>query len=330
MIRVLHVTNAYPYDATPEYGVFVKEQIDSLPASEVSSQLVFINGRAFGKRAYWESLKNIRSLAKQCDVIHCHHLYSALCVLLSQSGRPVVLSFLNDWLHEVKGARLRFFSRWLCEIGVRFVDKVIFKSPIPQGLVGSGKVINLPNGVDSAFFDVVDRNVAKARLGLDSDKNYLLFVSSKNKLRAQKRYDLFAKVVERISCLRPDLNVEEFVMVGQTRDVVPTIFNAMSVHVLTSDFEGSPNSVKEALSCGVPVVSRDVGNVADMLRDVPFTAVVATDDVSEIASLVILILDAQVDRRALRAGFLSHGITREAVASRLVSLYREVKNNANA
>ena len=42
---------------------------------------------------------------------------------------------------------------------------------------------------------------------------------------------------------------------------VPYILNASDIMVLTSFFEGSPNIVKEALACNLPVISVDVGDV---------------------------------------------------------------------
>ena len=112
-IKVLHVTNAYPYDETPEYGVFVKEQISSLPDNKIQSQVIFINGRLEGKSAYWQGIKAVRSNLHNCDVVHCHHVYSFLVTLLSGTigRRPVVLSFLNDWTYEVKDLRFNWLKK---------------------------------------------------------------------------------------------------------------------------------------------------------------------------------------------------------------------------
>jgi len=325
-IKVLHVTNAFPYEGTPEYGVFVKEQIESLPVDKIESNILFINGRLEGKVAYIKTIFRLRREFKQYDVIHCHHVYSFLIALAAGvvGRRPTVLSFLNDWTHEVKDLRFQWLKKAICLLCARLATRVIFKSPIPPELSGYGKAVNLPNGVDSEFFRVIDRAEARSQLGLDPDGIYLLFVSSKNKFREQKRYDIFSSVLAHVQLRIPGRKCFEYAMVGQPRHIVPTIFSACDVHVLTSDYEGSPNSVKESLCCGTPVVCRDVGNVRDMLAGVLGATVLDTSDPEKIAAAVVDILHDVPHPQDVRASFLAKGLTKEIISERLASIYQEV------
>lgn len=322
-MKILHVTNAYPYPDVPEYGVFVKEQIDALKRSGVNCDVAFINARAKGKSAYLEAIRTLRTRAASYDVIHCHHLYTGLVAALARVRAPVVLSFQNDWLREVEIDN-RLVQRVLCSIGARYADRVIFKSPIPAQFRASPRFVHLPNGVNFGAFAVGDQTASRARLGLDPTAHYALFVSSKDQFRPQKRYDRFAATLERVNELRPDLNLRELVMVKQPREKVSDFFNAADLHILTSDYEGSPNSVKEALCTGLPVVATNVGNVEEMLTSVLGCHVAAGFDVQELAQLTIASLEKHVTRSAVREGFIAKGLGQEAMTRKLIDVYHDV------
>lgn len=325
MLKVLHVTNAYPYPEVPEYGIFVKEQINSLnETNEVVSELVFINGRRNGKRAYIDAVKEIRRKARGCDIIHCHHLYSGFAAAAAMTGKPLVVSFLNDWLNEMDGVKSLAVRRIGCSLGVSWADRVIFKSPVPSHLGNKAKFVHLPNGANLDQFHIGDRRSAREQLGLDQDAIYILFVSSKDIKRPQKRYDRFHAVVNAVRAALPHRNIQELLLVNQPRERVPAFFNAADLHLMTSDYEGSPNSVKEALCCGIPVVTTNVGNVEEMLDNVPTCKVSTSFDADQISRLVYKILSESVDRQAIRRGFERKNLTREVVAQKLLGIYREV------
>ena len=56
---------------------------------------------------------------------------------------------------------------------------------------------------------------------------------------------------------------------------VPLFLNAADCLLVTSDWEGSPNIVKEALACNLPIVSVDVGDVSERLDKVSASKIVS-------------------------------------------------------
>ena len=118
-------------------------------------------------------------------------------------------------------------------------------------------------------------------------------------------------------------DIEELVMIGVTREEVPYWINASNLHLLTSDQEGSPNSVKECLACGVPVVSTNVGNVEDLLSGVEGCFISAEKDPKELAFLVDKSLK-EFPYKSIRDKFISKGFDMDYVAKKIVGLYKEI------
>lgn len=319
-MRILHVTNAFPYPEVPEYGIFVKEQIESLREQGVECDTLFVNGREVGKKAYLSSVPEIRRRAKAADLVHCHHLYTGLAASLAMTGKPRVVSFQNDWLREVE-INSHLAQVVLCSTGVRLADKVIFKSPIPGHLASDARCVHLPNGVDFSSFGVLSKAEARELLGLDPEAIYLLFVSSKSIDRPQKRYDRFQSALAGVRATFPARDVRELVLVNEPRDRAIAYFSAADVHVLTSDFEGSPNSVKESLASGTPVVATAVGNVMEMVADIPGCCAVNLDESADISRRIVATIAAPPPRDTVREAFLGKGFGREETAIRLKELY---------
>jgi glycosyltransferase involved in cell wall biosynthesis len=171
---------------------------------------------------------------------------------------------------------------FLFKILYKFFDRIILKNQPEE--VSLSKVVYLPNGVNTGFFVPMDKIACKLKLGLDPDKRYILFMDSYNR-RPCKRIDRYAETMAILKEKYHYENLEPLVLTNTARSLIPAYINASDLHLLTSDFEGSPNSVKECLACNVPVVSTPVGNVHDLLSDVDGSYISRTFDPHELAAL---------------------------------------------
>lgn len=316
-MKILHITNNYPTANYPIFGIFVKEQIDSLKVIGLECDVFFINGKEKGTFEYLKCIGNLKKMAEKnnYDIIHCHHAFSALTALLFarvHKNVPVVVSFQNDPSDESK---LNLYN-----LLFKYTSAFIFKNN--SKYANPPKGYYLSNGVNTSLFKPLPREVACQKLQLDPSKRYILFVSS-NCIRKQKRYDRFLAVIN-LLVKKYDLeDIKELKLINIQRELVPYYFNAASLHLLTSDFEGSPNSIKEAMACNIPVVSTNVGNVQDLLDGVNGSFVSKSNDIKELAELIIKSFET-INYNSRDMLFLNK-LDMQSVAIKLNSIYLKIK-----
>jgi glycosyltransferase involved in cell wall biosynthesis len=176
----------------------------------------------------------------------------------------------------------------------------------------------IPSGLDLASFRLIPRDEARRHLGLPSDKRFVLFGG--NPACARKRYALAKDAVE---LLNRSLPAELIVAWGVPHADMPYYMNACDALVFTSMQEGSPNVVKEALACNLPVVSVAVGDVPARLQGVAACELCADERPETVAAAL---------ERVLRSAQRSDG--RETVAhldeasltAKVIGIYRSLLN----
>jgi glycosyltransferase involved in cell wall biosynthesis len=115
-------------------------------------------------------------------------------------------------------------------------------------------------------------------------------------------------------------DIRLFVLDGNyASDTVPLYLNAADCLAFASINEGSPNIVKEALACNLPIVSVDVGDVRERLEGVSPSKLVHRDS-SEFGLALADILQARKRSNGREKVLVC---SEEATAQRLLSLYRE-------
>lgn len=325
-MRVLYVTNNYPTIKNPDYGVFTKDQIDKVKLLGVNSDILFINAREYGLIEYFNAFKKIKKIYKQYDIIHCFHGLTLILVFFATIKKPILISFLN----EIKYENFKN-NKFVNEVFV-FLYKLIiksnrvftiFKDKIPEYLKSNGRSFYLPNGVDLDTFYPINKEESCKILNLDPTKKYILFVSSKNILRPQKRYDIFKSTIEILKLNYGSYNFEELVMSSVSREKCIYYYNASCVHLLTSDYEGSPNSVKESMGCNTPVVSTDTGNVKLMI-DKAENCFISIQNPVYLAEYIIKSLNSPPCN--LRDILKTNNLLAEVKSKELFEIYKKILN----
>jgi len=309
-MNILAVTNMFPTAEEPDFGCFVKAQLDSLRKKGISLDLIFANGRR-SKLNYLKGAWQVffKSLLRRYDLVHAHYGLSGL-MARCQLRAPVVVSFCGtDVMDPLQGKISRLVSR--------LVDLSIVKSERLRQALDRGDARIIPNGVDLSLFQPMSPAQARKELALSESGQYVLFVG--NPANRPKRFDIAQEV---LLAARSRLNrsVELVTLFGHPQREVPLFMNACDVLLVTSEWEGSPNMVKEAMACNMPIVSTDVGDIREIVGDTD-NSYICPDDPHILADCVLAVLKAgkRTDGRE-RISSLSL----ERTADRIISLYHEL------
>ena len=199
------------------------------------------------------------------DLVHANYGLTAPAAV-AQPSLPVVVSLWGTDLMGPYGP--------VSAACARFADAVVVMShEMAERLSCDSYVI--PHGVDLERFAPAPADEARGELGWDPDVRHVLFPYPPE--RGVKDYPRAERVVE-AARERLDEPVELHAVTGVPHARMPVYMNAADSLLVTSRREGSPNAVKEAMACDLPVVTTDVGDVRARLADVSPSAVETTDE----------------------------------------------------
>jgi len=174
----------------------------------------------------------------------------------------------------------------------------------------------IPNGVNAALFSPGSREAARLRLGLSSTERLILFPNTPTERR--KRLDLAQAALQILNSGGIDARL--WIVQKVPPKDMPDYFRAANCLLLTSDWEGSPNVVKEAMSCDLPVVSVDAGDVRWLVGLTSGSVLVERDPAAIAQGLRQVLTDpGHVDGQRVRQELAIDGI-----AGRIIGVYRDI------
>jgi glycosyltransferase involved in cell wall biosynthesis len=241
-------------------------------------------------------------------------------------GIPLVITYRGSDLNPERGcSRIRaVIAHILSQLAALRASRIVCVSRQLRGRLWwrRGRVTVLATGVDTDAFRPEPREIARQSLGwLSMEEPVVLFNGGGDP--GIKRRDLAEAAIGVARMTAPNLRWE--VLDGSIApDVIPTLMNAADCLLVTSDFEGSPAVVQEALASNLPIVSVEVGDVVERLRGVANSCIAARDpEVLGRAVAGIVGRPGTAKRSDGRRKVAEFSVVE--VAARLVRIYTEVR-----
>jgi glycosyltransferase involved in cell wall biosynthesis len=282
------------------------------------------------------------------DLVHAHAICPdgfAAAQIGRQVGVPVVCtvhgSDVNVYPHRTRLTRL------VTRKAIRSVDVIVTVSAALKektlALETPKREIRIiPNGVDLRKFAPVDRQSARAELGLPQDGKILVYAS---RLDEAKGLSYLLEALKRVlshesQCLLvlvgdgpyrarlkqeiAELGLEDNVFLAGLRphDEIPRWMGACDLVVQPSLNEGSPLPVYEALACGRPMIASKVGGVPELIIGDDYGLLVPPANPEALGEALLRGLRKEWDTERIRSH--SEKYTWGHVADQLLSLYKGV------
>lgn len=348
--RSAHVTVCYIRDRRD--GIFA---IDSR-ARDAHIDYVEVRERHSFDRQVWSELRKLVA-DRQIDVVHAHeYKTNLLALLLSKACGVTALSTVHGWTGHSPRERYLYYpadKRLLA----KFPRLIAVSTDIANELIAHGarpeRVTTVLNAIDANAFRRDPGRVAHARAGLRLQPDQIA-IGAVGRLEPQKRFDLLLEAFAPLYRRNPNLHliiagdgslrqalddqrralgiVAGVTFTGHVTDIVE-LHHAFDLFVQSSDYEGTPNSVLEAMAMETPIVATEAGGTAELVHDGIHGRIIPigrTDKLTYAVSAALL--DPAATRRMkTRARQRVEGeLSFETRVRRVEGIYRELLGPATA
>lgn len=258
-------------------AAFIMEQVDALRS--LGHDVQYVTAKKGGIGGYVELYRNLRKAIReiQPDIVHAHYGICGLIANLATRRVPVVVTYPGSDINDKRIRPISVMAMRLSKYNLFMSKRQIAKV---QRYAKPEKTEIVRYGILSDLFVDQDKVKARKAMGLDADKKYVLFSSKFTRLG--KDPDLAKQAVALLNELRSEVVLLELTG-GYTKEEMVSLMNAVDAAIVTSKSEGSPQFTKEVMACGCPIVSVDVGDVAEQVEGLEGCYIVKSREPREIA-----------------------------------------------
>lgn len=247
--RLLVLSAMYPRPDDAVLGIVVRREVDALRARECQ---VAVIGKAPGWGGYLVQVRHaLGALERDFDVVHAHFGTSAFVAagvrLLRGGGPPLVVTLHGS--DVATGARPQWTKYWL-----QFWLSCLGCLAARHVIVQDESMLRVLPGRIRRRAEVLGQGIDPARFGeaCPRDPHHVLFLS--DRARTVKRFGLAQAAVA--AAATPGLRLDS--LDRHDVEAIPSAMARAGIGLITSEREGMPVAVKEALAAGLPVLAVDL------------------------------------------------------------------------
>ena len=307
---------------------FIREQVEALRAQGCECEYYHIKGK--GLLGYMREISGLRKKVREYkpDVVHAHYGLSCLVANLATRSVPVVSTYHGS---DINLQKVRPFSKMAMRLSVWNIF-VSNRNMALAGAVEGKKCSLIPCGINlpMPWSELQNQKVEQLTLNqwvetiMPKGKKHVLFAGAFD--NTVKDPELAMAAVARVKCEKLRDSSEELELIelkGYNRDQVNALMYNCDAFLMTSKTEGSPQVIKEAMACGCPIVSVDVGDVAERTEGVEGCYIVSSREPKYIADAIVkaIMFSGKTNGRERIA---ADGLTNEQVAARIMNIYANI------
>jgi glycosyltransferase involved in cell wall biosynthesis len=316
---VLVVCNHWGAKASfPSGGIFIERQIASLEQAGLKIT-TFDIGRSHAPLHILKKWLELRQLVRRLnpDIVHGRR-GTIVGFLAAFAGKPAVITY--DGADLLRGETVPFVRQrlgfLLSNIAALKAKRLICVSEeLRQALWWrQNRATVIPDGVDLNLFSPGSQANAREQLGWDLHCPIVIWYPSYDP--AAKGLYVAKAAIQKVQSQVPGTELRLLDNVEPSS--MPLYYRAADVLLCACLVAGSPNVVKEALACNLPVVSTPVGDVSERLVGVQPAAVVANDAEAVAEALVKVLLER---KRSNGREYVAN-LSMENIAQRVMEVYR--------
>jgi glycosyltransferase involved in cell wall biosynthesis len=220
-----------------------------------------------------------------------------------------------------------------------------------SALLRSLPVFSIPNLIDTHIYHPQDRKQARQELGLPTEGQLILFVSQRA-TNPYKGMQYLTEACQLLASQYPEMKDETSVVVlgGHAEEVtsqlpfksyplgyitneqhIVRVYNAANVFVLPSLSENLPNTIMEAMACGIPSIGFQIGGIPEEIDHLENGYVAAYRDAADLARGIHWVL-FEADHEAVSKACLrkvTRNYSQQAVAKKYIDVYENIHHHSN-